>query len=430
VSALILRTLYLSALLCIACAGLVGCDGDIEEARKRPVTLTVWVHESNADELRTIQAQVAAFNASQYTIRVNAAVIPGSNFNSRIYEALKNNKLPDIFEVESYNLAHYAWQGIVAPIDKHLTDHSTEGMPPAVLDMGRYGGRLYGVARHVDETVLFARRSVLDSLSIRIPDSVASAWSRREFHQVVRRICAKHKGHPALELPLRGQEYEALTQLLPAIRSAGGELVGGVSLTEVAGRLNSRPWGDVIEYLRGLHRAGCFATDGKGQSFFAGDAGLLWANSARYARLKARYGDDLLVLPLPDFGHGARTLPSGWLWTLSSQTQHPQAAMSLLEFMREDERLVAVADVNNDLPASVTALADPLRFTPGSVSWMLADLLLHGAVDLPPTPALPLFARSLGELLPDMIEGKRPVRPELDRVAVDLDRKIKGFERL
>ena len=430
ISAMTGRSLRLTVCLVMGLSGLVACDSDIEEARKRAVTLVVWLHESSPDELRTIQSQVAAFNASQYKIRVNAVIIPGANYDARILEAPRNDQLPDIIEVEGYNLTHYAWQKLIVPIDKHLTDHTMDEIPDALLAMGRYGGRLYGVPRHVDETVLFARRSVLASLAIRIPVSFETAWGRREFSQAVNQICLKHRGKPALELPLRGYDYEALQQLLPAIRSAGGTLVSGVSLTKVSGHLDSRFSIELLEYLARLHRKGCLATQGKGDLFFGGDASLLWASSGQYARVKARYGDDLLVLPLPDFGHGARTTPTGWLWALSSQSRHPQAAMSLLEFMREDARLLAVSDIGQHLPASVTALADPGRFAPGSAPGLMADLLLHASVELPPTPALSLFARSLGGLLPDMIEGKRPVRQGLNHVAVDLDRKIKGFEGL
>lgn len=427
--AMSLRSLHLTVLLTIGLMGLVACDRDIKEVQKRAVTLTVWLHESTPGELRAVQSQVAAFNASQYKIRVNAVIIPGTNYDARIQEASRNSRLPDVIEVEGDKLAQYAWHKIIVPIDKHLTDHTMEGIPPTVLAMGRYGGRFYGVARHVDERVLFARRSILKSLSIRIPDSPSTAWSWREFNQVVHQICAKHAGKPALELPLWVSDYETLQQFFPAIRSAGGALVDRASLTTVAGRLNGRPMIDLFERLRGLYRSGCLTTRGKGAFFFSGEAALLWASSRDYGRLKARYGDDLLVLPLPDFGQGARTTPSGWMLSLTSQARHAQAAMSLIEFLRDDGRLLAVADIAHDLPVSISALADPSRFGPGSDRGLMADLLLHAAEDLPPTPALPLFARSLGGLLPDLVEGKRKVRPELDQVALDLDRKIKGFDR-
>jgi len=419
------RWTFLLAIL----AGLAGCDDGIEEAQRRAVTLTVWLHAASPGELREIQSQVAAFNGSQYEIRVNAVVIPGENYDVRLQEAARNNRLPDLIEIASHELPQYAWRGLVAPIDKHLTDHSTEEMPPAALSMGRYGGRVYGVARHIDETILFARRSVLESITARIPDSAGTAWSWREFKQIVQQLCLKNDGNPSLELPLQGQGHEVLQQLFPAIRSAGGALLDPASLTTVTGQLNGRPTIELLERLRGLNRSGCLDTNGGGDRFFVGHVSLLWANSREYARLKSRFGDDLVVLPLPDFGHGARTTPSGWLWALSTGTSHPQAAMSLLEFMREDNRLLAIADIAHDLPPSLSALADSSRYGPGSDLSVMADLLRNATVDLPPTPALPLLARRLGGVLPALIHGQGAVKPELDRVAMDLDRKIKGFEQ-
>jgi multiple sugar transport system substrate-binding protein len=83
---------------------------------------------------------------------------------------------------------------------------------------------------------------------------------------------------------------------------------------------------------------------------------LSWVGHWEYPRYAKAAGDDLIVLPLPDFGQGSRTGQGSWVWGMTATGQHAAAA-SFLNFLLQTDEVLAMAGANGAVPASRSAIA-------------------------------------------------------------------------
>ena len=415
-------------LVCLITCCLLSCgQGEEHAVGHRAIQIDVWLPAGDRNEQKTVQAQVADFNASQYRVRVNAVILPETDYDRRILEAAEQGKLPDIIELPSDRIARYAWRGIIRPIDKFLTDETHDRLLPPLRAANSYEGRIYAVPSHARSVLLYARRDVLTAQGLDLPP-LGRTWDLDQFSALLARLAKGRDGRPVLEVDLGPAGHPATGVLLPALASAGGGLIDLHGRPRVLGVFDSMADISVLSTIRDWERKGWLTVRpvARGGRFVDGSVPLAWAWSRDGDRYRRRWGDAVTVLPLPDFGHGRRFLMDGWGWAVTRDSTHVQAAMSLLEFMSEDERLSVMARASHDLPAGKRILADWAR------EGLDEAVLLHGAsrdefVVVPPTPAYPLIARTLGKVVSEILSG-RPPGPLLHDEALALQHKIAGFE--
>ncbi len=414
---------FLLSFLLSACGG-----GEEHSAAEQAITLEVWLHAGSPAEQRTLQAQVADFNAHQYRIRVNAVILPEADYETRIQEAAEQGRLPDIVEVRSARVARYAWSGYIRPIDKLLTDETHRRLFPPVNDGNRFHGRIYAVAAHAEPVMLYARKDLLVRYGVEPPPD-DRAWSLDAFETALGRMARAAGGRPVLEVDLGTGGRRSAETLLPAIESAGGGLIDLRDGPRVVGVFDSAGNAAVLARLRSWARRGWIvARHGRdGDRFQQGAVPLAWTWMRHAAAYRRRWGSDLVVTPPPDFGRGRRLYLASWGWAVTRDSPAPQAAMHFLEFMLEDPRISEIAEAGHTLPASRTALArradealDEARivYTARAGEFVL----------LPRTPAYPLFERTLGKIVGEVFDG-RDVTESLHDEAEALQRKIAGFQR-
>ncbi len=398
---------------------------------ERAIMLEVWLHAGSQQEQQTLQAQVAAFNARQYRIRVNAVILPEEDYEARIQDAAARRRLPDIIEVKGSRLARYAWQSYLRPLDKLLTDETHEKLLPQALAANSYDGRLYALPTHLQMPVLYVRRDLLAESRVDIP---VRPWNVREFSRVLRALADHDQDGRVLNIAL-DHDPLLLTELLtPALRSAGGDLLTQHQGLHVRGILDSTKNIRTLSTLAGWQRQGLLsismADQQTGDDFYRGTAAVSWAPMSMGRQYRQRWQDKMTVLPLPDFGHGSRLSLAGWGWALTRDSRQPQAAMHFLEFILEDERISEISRAAYSLPSSQSVLANwPSNGRQGPDEEI--GLLRRGGLPLfsriPPTPAYPLIQRAFARTVKEILLAGEDVRISLKSLAQDLERKTAGF---
>lgn len=74
-----------------------GCTGNVSGAS---VNVKAWYHSGQGVERDTLQAQVAAFNASQSNVKVQLVLLPEGNYNDQVKAAAASGGLPDILDFD------------------------------------------------------------------------------------------------------------------------------------------------------------------------------------------------------------------------------------------------------------------------------------------------------------------------------------------
>jgi len=158
--------------------------------------------------------------------------------------------------------------------------------------------------------------------------------------------------------------------------------------------------------------------------FVNGRAALSWQGHWLYRRYSQKLGKDLILLPMPDFGHGIKTGMGSWSFAVSSTCSDPAAAADFLGFLMSEQEIKRMTDVNGAVPARRSVLAkSPLFGKSGPLRLYTQQFNAGLAVPRPQTPAYGTISEAFANAAVAIIAGAE-VQTELSRAAALIDRDI------
>jgi multiple sugar transport system substrate-binding protein len=419
------------------CAGLVaaapGCGGPRGDDAPSPpagaATLEVWAHSGQAGERETLERQVEAFNAANDTIQVTLTFIPEGSYNAQVQAAALAGDLPDMLDFDGPYVYNYAWQGKLMPLDGLVDQGLLDRTLPSVIEQGTYNGALYSLGQFDSGLGLYARRSMLEEAGARIPAGPKDAWTLEEFERVLAALAGNDEDGQVLDLKLNYTGEWYTYAFSPTLQSAGGGLVDRNGYDSATGVLNSDASVKAMEaFQRWVDEKGYVDANVDDNAFVGGRVALSWVGHWEYARYSEAHGDDLVLLPLPDFGQGSKTGQGSWNWGVAANTERPEAAVAFLRYLMEDAQVLAMAEANNAVPATQGAIAESALYGEDGPLRLFAVQLREGySTPRPRTPAYPVITSVFQQAFDDIVNGA-DVREVLDGAARDIDQDIEDNE--
>lgn len=412
------------ALTCL----LVACADTAPETQARrdgAVVLEVWMHAGSPAERRIMQEQVTRFNTMQYRVRVNVVILPEDSYERQVREAALAGRLPDILDFNGPFVYDYIQRGRLVPLDKLLTDHSRLDLFPAVVQQGMHQGRIYTVSTYDTGLGIYARPSRLREAGVRIPAALDEAWSATEFKRALQRLAAHDADGAVLDLGLgaKGEWYSYA--FLPVIQSAGGDLIDRESFRTAAGWLNRREAVEAMSQVQSWIRQGYVDPNVDQAAFLRGRVALSWGDHTAFQRYEEAFPGDVVLLPLPDFGRGARTTQGGWGWAVTQACADRRAAMQFLEYLLQTEQVLAMAEAGAGIPATRSAAARAERYRDGGPLHLFIAQLEDGLPSRPGLSAYPAISAEFQRTVDEIVHGA-DVRSALDAAVQAIDRRLNG----
>jgi multiple sugar transport system substrate-binding protein len=405
-----------------------ACDGTVEEG-----TLTMFAHEgSEADAYRAAIDRFNDTRGSELGVTVELTMIPEGQYTDQVNAAAASGDLPALLDLDGPNMANLAWSGNLAAIDECVPDELRANLLPSIIEQGTYAGRLWALGSFDSGLGLYAWRSALEEAGARIPTSAADAWTAEEFEQVLRDLQAAGYDQPLDPKFWYGSQGEWFSYAFaPIIWSAGGDLVDRTDYQSADGVLNGP---ESVEAMTTFQR---WVTDGLVDSdaaddnnFLSKEAPISWVGHWMYQAYAEAAGDDLVVLPLPDFGTGSKTGMGSWAWGMTPAAEDPDAAWAVIEFLVSDEVISEITTVNGAVPATQTGVADSPLYAEGGELALFAEQLAAApdvAVPRPVTPAYPTITQTLRAAIDDIVQGA-DVQQVLDEAVAQIDADIADNE--
>ncbi len=373
---------------------------------------------------------MARFNKLDPAVQVRLTLIPERSYNAQVQAAAIAGDLPDILEFDGPYLYNYVWQGHLQPLDKLLPDELKADLLPSIIKQGSYREHLYGVGTFDSGLGLYARRSRLQRAGVRIPNGPADAWTAKEFKAALKALAKTDDDGAVLDLKLNYAGEWYTYAFSPLIQSAGGDLIDRHNYQSAAGVLNGPAAVYAMKQLQSWIQGGYVDPNLDDGAFTSGRVALSWAGHWEYPRYAAAAGDDLVVLPLPNLGHGSRTGRGSWVWGISSRGKHIEAAASFLKFLLQTDEVLAMADANGAVPATRSAITRSKLYRADGPLRLFVDQLTGGyAVPRPQTPAYPVITSAFQAAFMD-IRNNGDVQKALDKAVADIDQDIadnKGY---
>ncbi|MBO8186487.1 ABC transporter substrate-binding protein [Streptomyces spirodelae] len=362
--------------LTLPVAALAACGGggstDVSaEAGSGKGTISVWAHQGQKSEATAMQNAVKSFNSSQSKIKAELKLIPDKDYTKTI-TTTDASKLPDVMEFDGPTMANFVYNKKLAPIDSHVSASTMKNATRANKAQGTIGKKTYGLGMYDSGLGIYGNKKLLDAAGVKYPKGESGSWTAKEFTAALKALKAKDSDGKTLDLQENvgyGSEWGTYG-FSPIVWSAGGSLLKD---GKAAGALDSPAVVDAMKTFQSWKPYVDPNTDSK--AFTKGRVALSWVGHWMYPDYSKALGDDLVVLPLPDFGNGTKTGQGSWAWGIGADTKNAKAAGAFLDYLMKDTNVTAMTKANGAVPATRTALAKSPLYKTGGPLELFADHL-------------------------------------------------------
>lgn len=348
-------------------------------------------------------------------------------YNEKIAGYVASNDLPDVVQIDAPFLSNYAWNGYIVPVEEYLDKDLIADMTPSNIAQCTYpiDGKLYATSEKDSTVLLYGNRKYLEQIGARIPKTVAEAWTFEEFEGYLEKLSKL----PEVKYPLDiMRAYGVKTEwgtyaFYPAFVSAGGGLIDPKTW-KANGTLNSPESIRVAEAFQRWAKNGWIVPSSAGDNLLFNEkreAALAWNGHWVFAPTFAAMGDDLVAMPLPNFGNGVKTPNGTWILSISKNADK-EAAGKFISFVLKDEGFLKDSEAIAAYPALKSWVAKyPLYAESGTMA--VAAEQSNVAIARPTHPAYPIITSAFMKAFDDILNGE-DVKRALDSAANIIDEDI------
>ncbi|WP_432484776.1 ABC transporter substrate-binding protein [Kineococcus esterisolvens] len=341
--------LTLAAALCAGTLGLTACGGGSgDAAADGPVTIdyTWWGSQDRADRMTKA---IAAFESSHPDISINPNFTDFEGYWQKRATEAAGGGLPDVMQFDLSYLRQYAERGALLDVEELGDAIDTSGIEESLLPSGRIDDATYGVPISTNALGLFYNPAILEQAGVAAP-TPEMTWD--DYQAWIREVSEK-----APEGVFGSGDYTGTLWLFDMkLRQEGKQAVtedGELGFTKA----DLKEWWESTAALRAdgslisaerttqLSPVSVFGA-GETASEFSWDnflAGYLTDTGAQQLEI---------VAPPSDGDDHGLFLKASMLYSIGSNTEHPEAAAEFIDFMVNDPEVGEIFGTSRGIPAS------------------------------------------------------------------------------
>ena len=385
-------------------------------------TLTV---QSDRNSFGSTDVQIAAARrfGEARGVNVRYVALPPLGYGDAVRAAAAGGGLPDVLMIDGPTVAALAYEGLLRPLDGLVDDALLSDMTTAMTAQGTYGadGKLYCLGPFDAGLGLLGNRRYLDEAGVRIA-TFEEPWTRDEFEDGLAALAALDHVDAPLDLKLNYGVGEWLTYAFsPILQSMGADLIDRDTWRS-GGTLDSDEAVAALAMVQDWQSRGWIvpAAFGDGAFHMQQTAALSWIANWGVSPSEARLGEDLVILPMPDFGGGAVTASGSWCWTITRDAEDPALAADLVEALLSLDAVVATYEAGFYPPGRASALERTPRYGEDGDLVLYQRQLDERSVERPVHPAYPVISVSFAQAFDAALHGEDP-RVALEEAARRID---------
>ena len=399
-----------------------------------PVSITVGTRSAyHDDEAPVIDAAAASFNRSQHAYRIELYNSNYKNHADWVQSVATTGTLPCMIEVDGPFVAAFAWPGYLRTLDEFISPELRKDLLPSIISQGTYDGHVYSLGQFESGLGLWANRRYLLAARVRIP-TVARPWTLAEFEQAMDKIARLEVVDYPLSLAVYARTSESYSYAYsPILQGFGGDLIDRSTYDSARGVLDGPQSVDAMTRFQNWFKRGWTrAVFDRNNDFERGRTALSWTGHWKYRDYRKALGRDLILLPLPNFGHGIKTGMGSWGWGITTTCPNPDGAWAFLAYLMSANEIQRMTNINGAMPARKSVLArSPLYSAHGPLEIFAQQLTSGAGVPRPATPAYSRISKAYSESVSAIVAGQ-DVQLALSRAAAAIDKDIEdnhGYPR-
>jgi multiple sugar transport system substrate-binding protein len=373
---------------------------------------------------------VRAFEQSQDKYTVEVVPIAPETYADRIMGSAQSGSLPCALEFDGPYLYNFVWSGYLQPIDRFISAQLKADLLPSVIAQATYNGQLYCVGQFDSGMMIYGNRQYLKAAGIRIA-TFEKPWSLIEFEEALEKLTALPEVEHAIDMKVNYGRSEFYTYgFSPILQSFGGDLIDRSTYQQASGVLDGPQSVKAMQRFQSWFEKGWAGKSTTTDDDFYGTkkAALAWVGTWMYKPHAEGLGEDLIVMPLPDFGAGPKATMGNWAWSITSNCQDPAGAWTFIEFLLSPIEMLRMTNESGGAPSRRSVLAQSKLYSesgPLHLIWQQLDS--ERIIPRPITPAYATISKAFAEATGNIINGA-DVKAELGRAARLIDEDIKAHK--
>jgi multiple sugar transport system substrate-binding protein len=349
---LILRGIGASA---VALPGLAACgtaDGGDMELSDEPVTLrlTWWGADTRAE--LTNQA-IAAFESEHPNITVKGEFKDWAGYWDALATTTAASDSPDVIQMDELYLASYGDRGTLLDLADASDYLDTSAFDEATLAAGQIDGAQYAIPIGAGMLACVVNADLFAQYGVELPDDT---WTWDDYAAVANELTEKSGGAINGSSVTGGTDAGSIRYWA---RLHGNELYSEDGEVTLDPAVLASLW----EYNLALVESGGVESPAQsvesqsagieGGSLATGKIAMGFAYNTQITPLLAASGADLRLLQLPGNAEAAANFvkPSMY-WAISSQSEHPAEAATLVDFLVNHEAAADILGTERGIPAN------------------------------------------------------------------------------
>lgn len=315
-----------SVILMLALVLSLAACGSKKEEEKAKIVVAI---EATGDIPQAFQEQIDRFNQTSQKAEVEIITYAGAEaYETAIMGQVAGKTAPDIILLDGgKKIQEYAKQGVITPLDDYLGDIKGN-FETGLIEACMYDGKLYGITKDYNTTVLFYQKDMLEDAGLTIPETLEAF--KTDVEALTTDSVAGFGCDPKLNY------------LYPFAVAMGADFVGTDGTIDVA-KLTSQEHEEMLQMFKEMF------DNGQATSPYIANAGWdgeLFGNQ----KVAFLYAGSWVTGVIEDTSKaGVAALPKGNTsasmlyttgWCITQQCENKEAAAELIRFLSTDDELV------------------------------------------------------------------------------------------
>lgn len=340
--------------LTIAALALTGCGASDESAAQESVELRFAFWGSDA-RVQNTQEIIDAFEAEHPEIQIEMEYSDWDGFWDQLNTQMAGGDAPDIFQMDAPYLREYAERDMLMD----LSGVDLSEVPEDIVESGTIDGEYFGLASGVTAPVFVANPRLFDEAGVEMPDD--TTWTWEEYARIAQDISESVDGAYGSSGPEEPRLMQSwLRQQDSQLTTEAGELGFGVGEAQ-----EYLSWQKELLDQGAIPSASEIVEDNSAtadQSLIAtGQSAMAFSLTNLLGGLSDASGDDLELLRMPsptgDVEDAEQWYNTGMV-SASSQTDHPEAVVTFLDFFVNDLESARINMADRGLSANTAVRPD------------------------------------------------------------------------
>lgn len=321
-----MRKKLTSVILILALALSLAACGSQKTQEKVKIVVAI---EATGDIPQAFQEQIDRFNGTSQNAEVEIITYAGAEaYETAIMGQVAGKSAPDIILLDGgKKIQEYAKQDVITPLDDYLGDIKAN-FETGLIEACMYEGKLYGITKDYNTTVLFYQKDMLDEAGLAVPETMDA------FKNGIETLTTDSVAGFGCD--------PKLNYLYPFAVAFGADFVGTDGTIDAA-KLTSQEHKDMLQMFKEMFDNGQAASP---YTANAGWDGELFGNQ----KVAFLYAGSWVTGVIEDTSKaGVAALPAGKTsasmlyttgWCITQQCENKEAAADLIRFLSTDDELV------------------------------------------------------------------------------------------